>query len=155
MRIRIVAVGHRMPAWVESACADYAKRLPREYAFSIVELKAAPRDRGRTVTQMLDEEAVRIGAACEGSTIVALDERGAAWTTRELAVQLDRWRSEGTDVAFVIGSADGLAESLKAGASARLSLSAMTLPHALARVMLIEQLYRVAALDAGHPYHRS
>jgi 23S rRNA (pseudouridine1915-N3)-methyltransferase len=154
MRIRIVAIGHRMPAWVDAACGGYAKRLPRDYAFSIVELKPASRDRGRTVAQILDEEAARIAAASEGATIVALDERGSGWTTRELATRLARWRDEAADVAFVIGSADGLAESLKSRASVRLSLSAMTLPHALARVMLIEQLYRVAAIDAGHPYHR-
>jgi 23S rRNA (pseudouridine1915-N3)-methyltransferase len=154
MRLRIVALGQRMPAWVTAAVADYAQRLPRETPLDLVELKPAARDRGRTVPQMLADEARAIAAACAGATVVALDERGAAWTTRELADRLARWRADGRDVAFVIGSADGLDASVKADASAVVALSAMTLPHALARVILAEQLYRAASLLAGHPYHR-
>jgi 23S rRNA (pseudouridine1915-N3)-methyltransferase len=154
MRLRIVALGQRMPSWVTAAVADYAKRLPRETSFELVELKAAARDRGRTVAQMLAEEARAVAAACTGATVVALDERGAAWTTRDLAERLGHWRKEGRDVAFVIGSADGLDASVKAAASAVVALSAMTLPHGLVRVVLAEQLYRAASLLAGHPYHR-
>ena len=154
MRLRIVALGQRMPSWVTEAVTDYAKRLPRETSFELVELKAAARDRGRTVAQMLAEEARAIAAASMGATVVALDERGAAWTTRELAERLGHWRKEGRDVAFVIGSADGLDASVKASASAVVALSAMTLPHGLVRVVLAEQLYRAASLLAGHPYHR-
>jgi len=154
MRLRIVALGQRMPSWVTEAVADYAKRLPRETPFDVVELKPAARDRGRTVPQMLAEEARAIAAACTGATVVALDERGAAWTTRELAERLGRWREDGRDVAFVIGSADGLDASVKASASAVVALSAMTLPHGLVRIVLAEQLYRAASLLAGHPYHR-
>ena len=154
MRLRIVALGQRMPAWVTAAVADYAQRLPRETPLDLVELKPAARDRGRTVPQMLADEARAIAAACAGATVVALDERGAAWTTRELADRLARWRADGREVAFVIGSADGLDASVKADASAVVALSAMTLPHGLARVILAEQLYRAASLLAGHPYHR-
>jgi 23S rRNA (pseudouridine1915-N3)-methyltransferase len=154
MRLRIVALGQRMPAWVTAAVADYAQRLPRETPLDLVELKPAARDRGRTVPQMLADEARAIAAACAGATVVALDERGAAWTTRKLADRLARWRADGRDVAFVIGSADGLDASVKADASAVVALSAMTLPHGLARVILAEQLYRAASLLAGHPYHR-
>jgi len=154
MRLRIVALGQRMPAWVTEAVADYAKRLPRETSFELVELKPAPRDRGRTLAQLLAEEARAIAAACAGATVVALDEHGAAWTTRELADRLTRWRADGRDVAFVIGSADGLDASVKAAASTVVALSAMTLPHGLVRVVLVEQLYRAASLLAGHPYHR-
>jgi 23S rRNA (pseudouridine1915-N3)-methyltransferase len=154
MRLRIVALGQRMPCWVTDAVADYAKRLPRETPFELVELKPVARDRGRTVAQMLAEEARAIAAACTGATVVALDEHGAAWTTRELAEHLGRWREDGRDVAFVIGSADGLDASVKASASAVVALSAMTLPHGLVRVVLAEQLYRAASLLAGHPYHR-
>jgi len=154
MRLRIVALGLRMPSWVTEAVAEYAKRLPRETPFEWVELKPAARDRGRTIAQMLAEEACAIAAACTGATVVALDERGAAWTTRELADRLARWREDGRDVAFVIGSADGLDASVKAAASAVVALSAMTLPHGLVRVVLAEQLYRAASLLAGHPYHR-
>jgi len=154
MRVRIVALGHRMPAWVSEAVADYAKRLPRELAFDIVELKPAPRDRGRSVAQLLADEARRVLSACTGSRIIALDERGAAWSTQALAAALARWRNESADIAFVIGSADGLDPAVKQKADQLLAVSAMTLPHALVRVMLVEQLYRAASLDAGHPYHR-
>jgi 23S rRNA (pseudouridine1915-N3)-methyltransferase len=154
MRLRIVALGQRMPSWVAAAVADYAKRLPRETPLDVVELKPAARDRGRTVAQMLAEEARAIAAACAGATVVALDERGAPWTTRELADRLARWRGEGRDVAFVIGSADGLDASVKSGAAAVAAVSAMTLPHGLVRVIVAEQLYRAASLLAGHPYHR-
>lgn len=143
-----------MPAWVVAGFDDYAKRMPRDLALELVELKPAPRDRGRTTAQLLDEEAQRLAAACAGSTIVALDERGAAWTTRQLARQLERWRDEARTVSWVIGSADGLAPQFKSAAQALVALSAMTLPHGLVRVMLAEQLYRAASLNAGHPYHR-
>lgn len=154
MRLRIVALGHRMPAWVTEALAAYVGRLPREYALDVVELKPAPRDRGRSVPQLLAEEAPRIVAACAGARMVALDERGAAWTTRELADRLQHWRREGSDIAFVVGSADGLDPALKSNAVAVVAVSAMTLPHGLVRVLLAEQLYRAASLVAGHPYHR-
>jgi 23S rRNA (pseudouridine1915-N3)-methyltransferase len=154
MRLRIVALGQRMRAWVNEGVADYTKRLPREFAFELVELKPAPRDRGRTVPQLLAEEARRICASCEGARIIALDERGSAWTTRTLAERIGGWRDEGADVAFVIGSADGLDPNLRRKADAVLAVSAMTLPHGLVRVMLAEQLYRAASLNAGHPYHR-
>lgn len=154
MRVRIVALGHRMPAWVTEAVADYTKRLPREFAFELVELKPAPRDRGRAVPQLLADEARRLGASCEGARIVALDEHGAPWTTRTLAERFDRWRADGADVAFVIGSADGLDPGFKRKAEAIVAVSAMTLPHGLVRVLLTEQLYRAASLNAGHPYHR-
>lgn len=154
MRLRIVALGRRMPAWVSAAVTDYAQRVPPEYALEIVELKPAARDRGRTIPQLLADEAARLALACAGSTLVALDERGAAWTTRDLADRLVHWRADGADVAFVIGSADGLDPSVRKRAQAVVALSAMTLPHGLARVMLAEQIYRAASLVAGHPYHR-
>jgi len=154
MRLRIVALGQRMPSWVAQAVAEYAKRLPRETPLDVIELKPAARDRGRTVVQMLADERRAIAAACADAIVVALDERGDAWTTRDLAERLSRWRADGRDVAFVIGSADGLDPSFKAGASAVVALSAMTLPHGLARVILAEQLYRATSILAGHPYHR-
>jgi 23S rRNA (pseudouridine1915-N3)-methyltransferase len=154
VKLRIVALGHRMPAWVIAGYEDYAKRMPREFALDLVELKPEPRDRGKTVSQMLAAEAPRIRAACSGFRLVALDERSAALTTAELAAQLTRWRLEAIDAAFVIGSADGLDPVLKRDAALSLALSPMTLPHGLVRVLLAEQLYRAVALNAGHPYHR-
>jgi 23S rRNA (pseudouridine1915-N3)-methyltransferase len=154
VKLRIVALGHRMPDWVGAGVAEYVRRMPREFALDVVELKPEPRDRGKPISQLLEAEAARVAAACDGWVVVALDERGKAWTTRELTQRIARWRDEARDVAFVVGSADGLAPSVKAGAAALLSLSALTLPHGLARVIVAEQLYRAATLVLGHPYHR-
>ena len=154
MKLRVVALGHRMPAWVSAGVDDYAKRLPREWAFQVIEIKPEPRYRGRTVPELLAAEAARIAQACASHRIVALDERGAAWTTRALSSALARWAEAGTDVAFVIGSADGLSEAFKSRAAERVALSALTLPHGLVRVLLAEQLYRAHSLAVGHPYHR-
>ncbi len=143
-----------MPAWVSAGYDDYARRMPRDLALDLVELKPAPRDRGKAVAAMLAAEAKRILTACAGYVRVALDERGAAWTTRKLADRLRSWQDAGNDVCFVIGSADGLDASIKQEASAVLALSALTLPHGLVRVLLAEQLYRAVSMNAGHPYHR-
>jgi len=152
--LRLIALGHRMPAWIAAGYAEYATRLTREFALELVEIKPEPRDRGRTAAQMLAAEAVRIRTAAAGAKLVALDEHGVAWTTRQLAHNLQQWVMERAGVAFVIGSADGLDAPLKREADVRLALSAMTLPHGLARVLLAEQLYRAQSLIAGHPYHR-
>jgi len=154
MKLRVVALGHRMPAWIVAGWDDYARRLPRDFALSLVELKPEPRDRGKSIAQLLAAEAERIDAACRGAHIVALDERGRSWTTRAFADHLGQWRDEGRDVAFVIGSADGLDPRIRRAASAVVALSALTLPHGLVRVLLAEQVYRAASLLAGHPYHR-
>lgn len=143
-----------MPAWVAAGWDDYARRLPREFALSLVELKPEPRTGGKAVDRVLAAEGERIHAACKGAHVVALDEHGQPWTTRVLAEHVKRWREEAKDVAFVIGSADGLAPSVKGGAAAVVALSALTLPHGLVRVLLAEQLYRATSLLAGHPYHR-
>jgi 23S rRNA (pseudouridine1915-N3)-methyltransferase len=154
VKIRIVALGHRMPAWVTAGFDDYARRLPRQFPLDLVELKPEPRDRGRSVEQMLAAEAKRITAASGGCHVVALDERGERWTTARLAQALRDWRERGLDVAFVIGSADGLSTDFKHNAKVVMSLSALTLPHGLVRVLLVEQIYRAASLLRGHPYHR-
>jgi 23S rRNA (pseudouridine1915-N3)-methyltransferase len=154
MKLRIVALGHRMPGWVAAGFDDYARRLPREFALDLVELKPEPRERGRTSAQILAAEALRIAPACGGCQCVALDEHGEAWSTREFASRLGRWRDAGRDIAFVIGSADGLASDVKSQATAVMAVSAMTLPHGLVRVLLAEQIYRAVSILAGHPYHR-
>ena len=154
MRLRVVALGHRMPAWIAAGWEDYRRRLPREYALELVELKPEARDRGRPVPRLLAAEAERICAACKGALVVALDEHGQPWTTRDLADHLGRWRDAARDVAFVIGSADGLAPAVKRAAAAVVALSALTLPHGLVRVLLAEQIYRAVSLLSGHPYHR-
>lgn len=154
MKLRIVALGQRMPAWVAAGFDDYARRLPREFALELIELKPEPRGRGKSRTQILAAEAARIATATRGWTIVALDERGEAWSTAQLAARVRGWSNSGQSVAFVIGSADGLAEAIRRDADVIMALSALTLPHGLARVVLTEQLYRAASLLQGHPYHR-
>jgi 23S rRNA (pseudouridine1915-N3)-methyltransferase len=154
MKLRVVALGHRMPAWITAGWDDYARRLPREFALELMVLKPESRDSGRPVAHLLAAEAHRISAACKDALIVALDERGRQWTTRELADRLARWRDDARDVAFVIGSADGLCDTVKRSAADVVALSSFTLPHGLVRVLLAEQLYRATSLLAGHPYHR-
>ena len=154
MKLRVVALGHRMPPWVTGGWNDYARRMPREFALELVELKPEPRDRGKPVPQLLAAEALRIAAACKGAQIVALDERGVPWTTRVLAETLSRWHDEARDAAFVVGSADGLADAVRRDAAAVVALSALTLPHGLVRVIVAEQLYRAVSVLSGHPYHR-
>jgi 23S rRNA (pseudouridine1915-N3)-methyltransferase len=154
MKLRIVALGHKLPAWADEAYADYSRRMPRGLDQELVVLKAEPRSRGKSVLQLLEAEAARIADATRGYYVVALDERGRSWTTAELAAALEKWRDSARDIAFVIGSADGLAARVKNAANAVVALSALTLPHGLVRVMLAEQLYRAASLLQGHPYHR-
>jgi len=149
----VVAVGHRMPAWVDAGFADYAGRMPRDARVELAALK--PPQRGGPVKRVLEQEADRILAALPAGCIrVALDERGTLIKTLELARRVARWRERGQDVAFIVGGADGLAESVKQSAEFIWSLSPLTLPHGLARVVLAEQLYRAVSILHNHPYHR-
>ena len=154
MKLVVVAVGQRMPAWAQSAWDEYAKRFPPELR---VELKAVKTEtRGsKTLTSLLAAERDRIRAAIpSGSRIVALDERGSTLTTMALAQRVQQWQLGSDDVALVIGGPDGLDPGFKQAAHERIRLSDMTLPHALARVLLVEQLYRAWSINANHPYHR-
>lgn len=154
MRLIILAIGDRIPGWAEDACAEYARRMPREARLEIVPIRPEKRV-GVTAAQVRSAEAERLLARCPpGALHVALDEHGRQVSTRELADLLAGWMQSGRDVAFFIGGADGLDAGLLAWADLKLALSRLTLPHALARVLLIEQLYRAASLIAGHPYHR-
>jgi 23S rRNA (pseudouridine1915-N3)-methyltransferase len=153
MKLFVVAVGHRMPAWVDAGFAEYAARMPREMRVELIALKPAARSAG--TGRAVESEGKRIRAAVPaGCTTVALDERGAPFTTTELARRLARWRQSGHSIAFLVGGADGLAEDVKKSSDAVWSLSALTLPHGLARVVLAEQLYRAASILHNHPYHR-
>lgn len=156
MKLSVLAVGHRMPAWVTAGFDEYARRMPREMALKLKELKPAQRSNATgDTTRWLHTEAERINAAAPAGMLrIVLDEHGRAFSTRVLAEHLERWRSDGRDVAFIIGGADGLAPEIKTSASLLWSLSPLTLPHGLVRVVLAEQLYRAASMLAGHPYHR-
>ncbi len=155
MKLVIIAVGTRLPAWVSDGYRTYAKRMPPGTALELIEIKAEARTSGKTVAQMLAAEAARIRAALpKGARVIALDERGKDLGTCSLAVQLEAWMQERGALAFLIGGADGLDDALKKSAAMQLRLSSMTLPHGLARVLLAEQLYRALSIIGGHPYHR-
>ena len=155
MRITVLAVGTRMPAWVTDGVQNYSKRLPRHFQFSIREIPAANRGSGMTPARAMSAEADALLKAASGADrVIALDERGSAWTSRQLADRLDRWQQEYPQVALLIGGADGLDERCRERADDIWSLSPLTLPHALVRVILAEQLYRAWSMLQGHPYHR-
>ncbi len=155
MKLLILAVGSKMPSWISEGFNEYAKRMPREAKIELVEIKPEARSSGKTTQQIMEAEAQRIRAALPGGALcIALDERGATPTTKQLAQQMQDWMQQGRDVAFIIGGADGLHESVKHQAQHLLALSALTLPHGMVRVLLAEQLYRVHSLLHNHPYHR-
>jgi 23S rRNA (pseudouridine1915-N3)-methyltransferase len=154
MKLCVVAVGQRVPAWAQTAWDDYAKRFPPELKIELRAVKTEPRA-SRTLPALLAAERERIEAQIpRGARIVALDERGTALTTQALAAKLQAWQGEGDDVALVIGGPDGLEPAFRQAAHERIRLSDLTLPHAMVRVLLVEQLYRAWSLNAGHPYHR-
>ena len=154
MRLVIVAVGQRVPDWAQHAWEDYAKRFPHELKIELKAVKTEPRG-SKTLDTLYAAERVRIEAAIpKGARIVALDERGTALTTQALASRLSDWQLGGTDVALIIGGPDGIEPAFRQSAHERIRLSDMTLPHAFARVLLIEQLYRAWSINANHPYHR-
>jgi 23S rRNA (pseudouridine1915-N3)-methyltransferase len=155
MVIHLIAIGQKMPGWVETAYADYAKRLPNQCRLKLVALPMPHRGKTSSPAQALAEEAKRIEAAIpKGTTVVVLDEKGDAPTTEKLARKLDTWLGSGQDVALIVGGPDGLAPTLKTRAQWQWSLSPLTLPHPLVRVLLAEQLYRAWSLLQNHPYHR-
>ena len=154
MRLTIVAVGQKVPDWAQTAYDDYAKRFPAELKVELKAVKTEPRG-SKTLENLLAAERSRIeGAIARGCRIVALDERGTAVTTMALAENLKNWQLSGDDVAIVIGGPDGLDAGFKQSAHQRIRLSDLTLPHAMVRVLLIEQLYRAWSITINHPYHR-
>jgi|SRR5580700_5961746 23S rRNA (pseudouridine1915-N3)-methyltransferase len=156
MRVRVVAVGERMPAWVDEVCADYIRRLGSKLKVSLIEIGAGPRGRGGAGTQAVGIEGERILAELRPADyVVALDERGRELSSRELADWLGERMQAGRDPVFTIGGPDGLAASVLERSDFTWSLSRLTLPHALVRVLLTEQLYRAHTLLSGHPYHRA
>jgi 23S rRNA (pseudouridine1915-N3)-methyltransferase len=155
MKLLLVAVGQRMPAWAETAYEDYAKRFPPDLPLTLKAVKTEPRTQGKPVSALMAAEKSRIEAALpKGVRRVVLDEHGARLTTVQLAARLQAWQHDGRDVALLIGGPDGLDPELQASADEALQLSDLTLPHAFARVLLAEALYRAWSLNAGHPYHR-
>jgi 23S rRNA (pseudouridine1915-N3)-methyltransferase len=154
MKLLIVAVGQRVPDWAQTAWDDYAKRFPPELKVELKAVKTEPRG-SKTLETLYAAERARIEAVIpRGARVVALDERGTSLTTVALAAKLKAWQLGADDVALVIGGPDGLDPSFRQAAHERIRLSDLTLPHAMARVLLIEQLYRAWSINASHPYHR-
>ena len=155
MRVRLIAVGSRMPKWVREAYEDYITRLGSSLKVSLVEIEPGPRSAGRPPQKAMEAEAQKLlGALRKDEYVVALDERGAEMTTRELAAWLKARMQDGRDLAFLVGGPDGFAPEVVARSDFKWSLSRLTFPHALVRVVLAEQLYRAHGVLANHPYHR-
>jgi 23S rRNA (pseudouridine1915-N3)-methyltransferase len=156
MKIHLLAVGRRMPAWIESGYAEFAQRLPPECRLALKEIEPGARGKGRDPARAMAEEGERMQAALPKDVrVIALDESGHEWSSVELSRQLQGWLQGGRDVALLVGGADGLAPALKARAELSWSLSKLTLPHALVRVLVAEQLYRAWSILKNHPYHRA
>lgn len=155
MNITVLAVGTKMPRWVDEAVGEYAKRFGRDIRYTLKEIKPEKRGAGTTAAQgMAAEEKRLLEALPAGAFLVILDERGQAPTSVQLAEHLSRWQQNGEHVCFIIGGADGMTEQLKQQANLMLRLSSLTLPHGMVRVLLTEQLYRAASILQNHPYHR-
>ncbi|WP_461481021.1 23S rRNA (pseudouridine(1915)-N(3))-methyltransferase RlmH [Porticoccus sp.] len=155
MRLRILAVGTKMPDWVESGCNEYLKRLPPELNVEIVELPLGQRGKGADIRRAIAREGeAMLRAIGEQDQVIALDVLGKPWSTPDLAGKLQQWQLSGDNFSLLVGGPDGLAPECLARANSRWSLSALTLPHPLVRILLAEQLYRAWSINAGHPYHR-
>ena len=156
MKIYVIAVGAKMPDWVNVAWDDYAKRLPPEWTVALKEIKPEPRTTGKTVAQMMAAEAKRLEAAIpEDALRVALDERGKDLSTQKFSETLQAWQNTSQPIAILVGGPDGLDPALKTSCTQLLRLSSMTMPHPLVRVVLIEQIYRGWSILVNHPYHRA
>jgi 23S rRNA (pseudouridine1915-N3)-methyltransferase len=155
VHIHLIAVGNRMPAWVEQGYQEYAKRLPPECGLALHEIPAGKRGKNADIARLTRQEGEKMAAAIpKGARVVALEVGGRAWSTEQLSARLDSWMGEGRDVALLVGGPEGLEPGLSASADERWSLSPLTLPHPLVRIVLAEQLYRAWSILKGHPYHR-
>lgn len=155
MNIRLLAVGGKMPAWVNTGFNEYTKRLPRDCAIDLVELPLGHRGKNSNKKTAMEQEAQTILKSLRPQEhVVVLDVDGQSWSTERLSEQMSNWRMLGQDVALIVGGPDGLTNEIRALGKQRWSLSPLTLPHPLVRVMLAEQLYRAWSILAGHPYHK-
>ncbi len=154
MKLKLIAVGQKMPAWITSGYEEYARRFPRDMPLELVEIPAGKRSKSQDVARLTEREGEQMLAAAERCHVVSLEVTGQPWTTHDLARQLGRWQQLGRDVALLVGGPEGLSPACVAAARERWSLSPLTLPHPLVRVVLAESLYRAHSLLTNHPYHR-
>jgi 23S rRNA (pseudouridine1915-N3)-methyltransferase len=156
MKLKLLAVGTKMPSWVNDGYQEYAKRLPRECQLVLQEIQPAKRGKSGHASQWMEEEGARILTAIPSDHhVVSLDVKGKPWTTEQLAEQMQNWLSDGRDVSLLVGGPDGLAQKCSQRADQKWSLSALTLPHPLVRIVMAEQLYRAWTVLQNHPYHRA
>lgn len=155
MHIHLLAVGQKMPAWVDDACADFLKRLPPELKLNPILVPLIKRGKNPDIQRIIrDESRSLLAAIPAGCQLIALDVRGRRVTTEKLSSILDGWMQQGQDIALIIGGPDGLSDELLQKIQMKLSLSDLTFPHPLIRVMVVEQLYRAWSILNNHPYHR-
>ncbi|NLJ92338.1 MAG: 23S rRNA (pseudouridine(1915)-N(3))-methyltransferase RlmH [Aeromonadales bacterium] len=155
MKLQLVAVGTKMPAWVTSGFEEYQRRFPRDLSLELVEIPAGKRGKNADIERILHREGEQmLEAIAKSARIVTLDIPGRPWTTPQVAEQLTRWQHDGRDVAILIGGPEGLAPACKAAAEQSWSLSPLTLPHPLVRIVVAESLYRAWSINNNHPYHR-
>lgn len=155
MRLKIIAIGTKMPGWVEAGCNEYLKRLPSELNIEIVELPLGQRGKGADIKRAITREGeAMLKAIGVQDHVIALDVLGKSWSTEQLAGKLQEWQLSGDNFSLLIGGPDGLAPECLKRANSKWSLSALTLPHPLVRILLVEQLYRAGTINSGHPYHR-
>ncbi len=156
MQLLVAAVGQRMPRWVNEAWAEYSRRMPAELTLSLREITLAKRGKNADTKRLTAKESEALLAAMPArARVIALDVRGKAWSTEQLAANLENWMGDGRDVGFMIGGPDGISPEILARSDERLSLGPLTLPHPLVRVVLAEQLYRAWTITQNHPYHRA
>ncbi|PJG59189.1 23S rRNA (pseudouridine(1915)-N(3))-methyltransferase RlmH [Aeromonas cavernicola] len=154
MKIQLIAVGTKMPAWVEHGFEEYRRRFPKEMPFELVEIAAGKRGKNADIPRILQKEGEAMLAAAGRARLVTLDIPGNPWTTEQLAAQLEVWKLDGRDVALLVGGPEGLSPECKEAAEQSWSLSPLTLPHPLVRVLVAESLYRAWSITTNHPYHR-
>ena len=155
MRLKLIAVGSKMPRWVEDGWQEYAKRLPAELALDLIEIPLTTRGKNADVTRLIRQEGEAMLARVQaGEGIATLEVTGGAWSTEQLATELDRWRLDARSVCLMVGGPEGLAPEVCARSEQRWSLSPLTLPHPLVRILVAEQMYRAWTLLSGHPYHK-
>lgn len=155
MRLQLIAVGTKMPDWVQTGFTEYVRRFPKDMPFELTEIPAGKRGKNADISRILEKEGeLMLASVAKGNHIVTLDIPGAPWETPVLAMQLERWKQDGRDVSLLIGGPEGLAPACKAAARQSWSLSPLTLPHPLVRVLVAESLYRAWSITTNHPYHR-
>ncbi|KGJ97187.1 23S rRNA (pseudouridine(1915)-N(3))-methyltransferase RlmH [Thalassotalea sp. ND16A] len=155
MRLTLIAVGNKMPGWIAQGFSEYSRRFPRDLTFDLIEINPGKRGKNADIARILEKEGEQtLAAVPKGNRIVTLEVEGKPWTTPDLAIQLEKWQMDGRDVALLVGGPEGLAPACIKASEQKWSLSPLTLPHPMVRIMIAESLYRAWSINNNHPYHR-